>query len=101
MPDEPSQSFFSNLKNLFSSNKNTVEAAKHAEPEDERIEELIENSNFKKTSHFNFSNYDFSNLELKKIYLEGDPSSHLNQKYHTELFIKNVLNELQKTLRFN
>ena len=43
MPDEPSQSFFSNLKNLFSSNKNTVEAAKHAEPEDERIEELIEN----------------------------------------------------------
>ena len=65
------------------------------------IEELIENNNFKKTSHFNFSNYDFSNLELKKIYLEGDPSSHLNKKYHTELFIKNVLNELQKTLRFN
>ena len=43
MPDEPSQSFFSNLKNLFSSNKNTAEAAKHTEPEDERIEELIEN----------------------------------------------------------
>ena len=65
------------------------------------IEELIENSNFKKTSHFNLSNYDFSNLELKKIYLEGDPSSHLNQKYHTELFIKNIINELQKILKLN
>ena len=43
MPDEPSQSFFSNLKNLFSLNKNTEETAKHLEPEDERIEELIEN----------------------------------------------------------
>ena len=43
MPDEPSQSFFSNLKNLFSSNKNTAEAAKLTVPEDERIEELIEN----------------------------------------------------------
>ncbi len=43
MPDEPSQSFFSNLKNLFSLNKNTVESAKHSEPEDERIEELIKN----------------------------------------------------------
>ena len=43
MPDEPSQSFFSNLKNLFSSTKNTEETAKHLEPEDERIEELIEN----------------------------------------------------------
>ena len=42
MPDEPSQSF-SNLKNLFSSNKNTAEAAKLTVPEDERIEELIEN----------------------------------------------------------
>ena len=38
MPDEPSQSFFSNLKNLFSSNKNTAEAAKLTVPEDERIE---------------------------------------------------------------
>ena len=43
MPDEPSQSFFSNLKNLFSLTKNTEETAKHLEPEDERIEELIEN----------------------------------------------------------
>ena len=43
MPDEPSQSFFSNLKNLFSLNKNTEETAKHIQPEDERIEELIEN----------------------------------------------------------
>ena len=35
MPDEPSQSFFSNLKNLFSLTKNTEETAKHLEPEDE------------------------------------------------------------------
>ena len=41
MPDEPPQSFFSNLKNLFSLNKKTAEVAKHIEPEDERIEELI------------------------------------------------------------
>ncbi|RPG42564.1 MAG: CBS domain-containing protein [Gammaproteobacteria bacterium TMED112] len=43
MPDEPSQSFFSNLKNLFNLSKNSVEAVRNIEPEDERIEELIEN----------------------------------------------------------
>ena len=63
------------------------------------IDELIENNNFSKISHLNFNNYDFSKLEIKKIYLDGDPSSHLNEKFHTELFIKNILNELQRKLR--
>ncbi len=63
------------------------------------IDELIENNSFKKTSHLNFNNYDFSDLDIKNIYLNGDPSSHLNEKYHTELFIKNILNELQRKLR--
>ena len=43
MPDEPSQSFFLKLKNLFSLSKNSEEVLKNTEPEDERIEELIEN----------------------------------------------------------
>ena len=43
MPDEPSQSFFLKLKNLFSLSKNSEEVLKNNEPEDERIEELIEN----------------------------------------------------------
>ena len=43
--------------------------------------------------------YEFPDLEIKNIYLDGDPSSHLNEKYHTELFIKNILNELQRNLR--
>ena len=43
MPDEPSQSFFLKLKNLFSLSTNSEEVLKNTEPEDERIEELIEN----------------------------------------------------------
>ena len=43
MPDEPPQSFFSKLKDLFSLNKHSDQGIKHIEPEDERIEELIEN----------------------------------------------------------
>lgn len=43
MPDEPSQSFLSKLKNIFSLSKHSEEAVKNTEPEDVRIEELIEN----------------------------------------------------------
>jgi magnesium and cobalt transporter len=43
MTDEPSQSFFLKLKNLFSLSKKSEEVLKNTEPEDERIEELIEN----------------------------------------------------------
>jgi len=43
MPDEPSQSFFLKLKNFFSLSKNSEVVLKNTEPEDERIEELIEN----------------------------------------------------------
>ena len=43
MPDEPSQSFFLKLKNLFSLSKDSEEVVKNTETEDERIEELIEN----------------------------------------------------------
>jgi len=43
MPDEPSQSFLSYLKNLIGIGTNKEEPLKNTEPEDERIEELIEN----------------------------------------------------------
>ena len=43
MSDEPSQSFFLKLKNLFSLSKDSEEVVKNTETEDERIEELIEN----------------------------------------------------------
>ena len=33
----------------------------------------------------------FQKLDAEKIYLDGDPSSHLNEKYHSELFVKNIL----------
>ena len=43
MPDEPSQSIFSLIKNLFKRSDNDIQTNKSIEPEDERIEELIEN----------------------------------------------------------
>ena len=43
MPDEPSQSIFSFIKNLFKRSDNDIQTNKSIEPEDERIEELIEN----------------------------------------------------------
>ena len=43
MPDEPSQSIFSLIKNVFNSKNDAIESVKNLEPEDERIEELIEN----------------------------------------------------------
>jgi len=43
MPDEPSQSFYSIIKNIFIRKDNVNETTKNIEPEDERIEELIEN----------------------------------------------------------
>ena len=43
MPEEPSQSIFSSIKNLFKPRDNSSQLNKNIEPEDERIEELIEN----------------------------------------------------------
>ena len=43
MPDEPSQSFYSIIKNIFIRKDDVNETTKNIEPEDERIEELIEN----------------------------------------------------------
>tara|TARA_B100000965_G_C19526082_1_gene728889 strand:- start:313 stop:1107 length:795 start_codon:yes stop_codon:yes gene_type:complete len=43
MPEEPSQSIFSSIKNLFKPRDNNSQVNKNIEPEDERIEELIEN----------------------------------------------------------
>ena len=63
------------------------------------IEELIINKKFKKTHHLNFSEYDFSSFKLKSIYLDGDPSSHLNTRFHSELFIKNIIKELEIVLK--
>ena len=43
MSEEPSQSIFSSIKNLFKPRDNSSQINKNIEPEDERIEELIEN----------------------------------------------------------
>ena len=43
MTEEPSLSIFSKLKNLFFASKNLTNSVKNIQPDDERIEELIEN----------------------------------------------------------
>ena len=43
MTEEPSLSIFSKLKNLFFGSKNLTNSVKNIQPDDERIEELIEN----------------------------------------------------------
>ena len=40
----------------------------------------------------------YSDKDAEKIYLQGDPSSHLNETYHSELFVKKILEKLKVLL---
>ena len=50
----------------------------------------------KRISHINMSKIDFSNLNKNEIYKPNDLASHLNDAYHTEIFIKNILKNIKK-----
>ena len=54
--------------------------------------------NKKKIKHVNFTNLI---LEKKiqfnnKIYRKFDPGSHLKEKYHVNIFLKTILNNIEK-----
>ena len=42
------------------------------------------------------SKIDFSNYNKDEIYKPNDLASHLNDMYHTEIFIKNILKNIKK-----
>jgi hypothetical protein len=44
--------------------------------------------------HLNFSNNSFKDFDLDKLYVVGDEASHLNPKYHNEIFIKNIIKKI-------
>ena len=62
------------------------------------IENIIQNRKYIKVTHLNFSKYIYSYKDAEKIYLQGDPSSHLNETYHSELFVKKILEKLKVLL---
>jgi len=62
------------------------------------IENIIQNRSYIKVTHLNFSKYIYSYKDAEKIYLQGDPSSHLNETYHSELFVKKILEKLKVLL---
>ncbi len=50
----------------------------------------------KRISHINMSKIDFSNLNKNEIYKPNDLASHLNDVYHSKIFIKNILQNIKK-----
>ena len=58
------------------------------------IEEVIKKNNFSKVSHINFNDFQFSKFGINKIYIEGDPSSHLKDIFHEKIFSKTLVKNL-------
>ncbi len=63
------------------------------------IDDLLEINNFYKISHLNFSKLNFSKINYENIYIDGDPSSHLNNEYHSKLFVKGIIKEIQQIIK--
>lgn len=59
------------------------------------IDQVLINHDDKRINHLNLSLLNFNMEKVKKMYKKGDPASHLNDEYHTSLFIKKILNELK------
>ena len=58
------------------------------------IEDTIQKINHEKIEHLNLNNLDFSNINIDEIFRINDPGSHLNDKYHLELFIKKIISKI-------
>ena len=50
----------------------------------------------KRINYINMSKIDFSNFNKDEIYKPNDLASHLNDEFHTEIFIKNILTTISK-----
>ena len=53
----------------------------------------------KRISHINMSKIDFSNLNKNEIYKPNDLASHLNDVYHTEIFMKNIIKNIRNNIK--
>jgi len=59
------------------------------------IDQIIVDFNKSVIKHLNFSNYSFTENELKNMYRKGDIASHLKNEYHSSIFLKEILNKLE------
>ena len=59
------------------------------------IDQIIVDFNKSVIKHLNFSNYSFTENELKNMYRKGDVASHLKNEYHSSIFLKEILNKLE------
>ena len=55
------------------------------------IDDVISLSKDDRLVHLNMSKMKFNKSEIEKIYKKNDLASHLNDEYHTKLFMKNIL----------
>ena len=60
------------------------------------INDTLSLSKDKRINYINMSKIDFSNFNKDEIYKLNDLASHLNDFYHTEIFIKNILQNIKK-----
>ena len=56
---------------------------------------IIQNRNYLKISHLNFSKYIFQIKMQENIFRWGPKFSSKNETYHSELFVKKILVEIE------
>jgi len=60
------------------------------------IDDVIKETNDKRIDHLNFSKINFSSKLIDNIYKHNDPGSHLKNKYHAKIFLKEILSLINK-----
>ena len=50
----------------------------------------------KRIKYINMSKFDFNNFDKDEIYKPNDLASHLKDKHHSEIFIKNIIKNIKK-----
>ena len=63
------------------------------------INDTLSLSKDRRINHINMSKIDFSNLNKDEIYKPNDLASHLNDVYHTEIFIKNIIKNIKNKIK--
>ena len=58
------------------------------------IDEVLKNYE-NKFFHLNLSNVSYKDFDLDQLYVVGDEASHLNPKYHNEIFIKEIIKKIK------
>ena len=63
------------------------------------INDTLSLSKDKRINYINMSKIDFSNLNKDEIYKPNDLASHLNDVYHTEIFVKNIIKNIKNKIK--